>query len=135
MRNNFKQHLFSMIPITNIPRSSFNRSHTVKTTINSGKLYPVLVDEILPGDTVNFRPFAFARLATLAVPVMDNCYLDFHCFYVPNRLVWENWQRFCGEQDNPGDSTDFLIPTITAPAGGFEVGSIFRLHGITHWCS
>lgn len=119
-----------MVPRANIPRSSFDRSHTVKTTINSGYLYPVLVDEILPGDTVNFRPRAFARLATLAVPVMDNSYLDFHCFFVANRLVWENWQRFCGEQDDPDDSTDFLVPTITAPDGGFANGSIYDYMGI-----
>lgn len=119
-----------MVPRANIPRSSFDRTHTVKTTINSGYLYPVLVDEILPGDTVNFRPRAFARLATLAVPVMDNCYLDFHCFFVPNRLVWENWPRFCGEQDDPDDSTDFLVPTITAPQDGFPNGSIYDYMGI-----
>lgn len=119
-----------MVPSVKVPRSSFDRSHTVKTTINSGYLYPVLVDEILPGDTVNFRPRAFARLATLAVPVMDNCYLDFHCFFVPNRLVWDNWPRFCGEQDDPDDSTDFLVPTITAPEGGFPNGSIYDYMGI-----
>lgn len=98
--------------------------------MNSGYVVPVMIDEILPGDTVNFRPRAFARLATLAVPVMDDCYLDFFAFFVPNRLVWENWQRFCGEQDNPDDSTDFLIPTITAPAGGFANGSIFDYMGL-----
>lgn len=123
-RKSFKQHLFSMIPRTNIARSQFNRSFNHKTTMNSGKLVPIMVDEILPGQTVNLRPFIFARLATLAVPVMDNCYFDIFAFFVPNRLVWEHWVNFCGEQDNPDDSTDYLIPTLTAPAGGFKVGSL-----------
>ena len=113
-----------MIPRTNIARSQFNRSFNHKTTMNSGKLVPIMIDEILPGQTVNLRPFIFARLATLAVPVMDNCYFDIFAFFVPNRLVWEHWVNFCGEQDNPDDSTDYLIPTLTAPAGGFEVGSL-----------
>ena len=129
-RKSFKQHLFSMIPRTNIARSQFNRSFNHKTTINSGKLVPIMVDEILPGETVNLRPFIFARLATLAVPVMDNCYFDTFVFFVPNRLVWEHWVNFCGEQNNPDDSTDYLIPTLDSPSNGFEVGSLADYFGI-----
>lgn len=129
-RKSFKQYLFSMLPRTNISRSHFNRSFDCKTTINSGYLIPLVVDEILPGQTVNMRPQIFARLATLAVPVMDNCYLDYFAFFVPNRLVWEHWVNFCGEQDNPDDSTDYLIPTLDAPANGFAVGSLADYFGL-----
>lgn len=129
-RKSFKQHLFSMIPRTNIARSQFNRSFNHKTTMNSGKLVPIMVDEILPGQTVNLRPFIFARLATLAVPVMDNCYFDTFAFFVPNRLVWEHWVNFCGEQVNPDDSIDYLIPTLDSPSNGFEVGSLADYFGI-----
>ena len=102
------QHLFSQIPRADIQRSSFNRSHGYKTTLDSGYLVPFFVDEVLPGDTFNLKATLFGRLATPVVPFMDNMYLETFFFFVPNRLVWDNWQKFNGEQKNPGDSTDFL---------------------------
>lgn len=106
-------HQFSQIPKADIQRSSFNRSHGLKTTINAGQLIPILVDEVLPGDTFNVNCSLFGRLNTPITSVMDNIFLETFFFYVPTRLVWDNWQRFNGEQKNPGDSTDFLIPTLT----------------------
>lgn len=122
------QHLFSQIPRADIQRSSFNRSHGYKTTLDSGYLVPFFVDEVLPGDTFNLKATLFGRLATPAVPFMDNMYLETFFFFVPNRLVWDNWQKFNGEQKNPGDSTDFLIPTLEA--GTHQVGSIADYFGI-----
>lgn len=124
------QHLFAQVPKTDIPRSKFNRSHGLKTTFDSGYLVPILIDEILPGDTVNLKATLFTRLATLISPIMDNIYMDTFFFFVPERLVWENFQRMCGEQDNPDDSTDFIFPTITAPEGGFEPLSLADYFGI-----
>ncbi len=124
------QHLFSQVPKTEIPRSRFNRSHGLKTTFDAGYLVPILVDEVLPGDTFNLNCTLFTRLATLISPIMDNLYMDTFFFFVPERLVFENFQRMCGEQDNPDDSTDFLFPTITAPPGGFPVGSLADYFGI-----
>ncbi len=124
------QHLFSQVPKTNIPRSKFNRSHGLKTTFDAGYLVPILVDEVLPGDTFNLNATLFTRLATLISPIMDNLYMDTFFFFVPERLVFDNFQRMCGEQDNPDDSTDFLFPTITAPTGGFAVGSLADYFGI-----
>lgn len=111
--NRSTQHLFSQIPSTQIPRSVFDRSHGYKTTFNSGFLVPFYVDEVLPGDSFKLTATLFARLATPIVPFMDNLYLETFFFFVPNRLVWDNWQRFNGEQKNPTDSTDFLIPTVS----------------------
>lgn len=111
-------HDFSKVPQADIPRSSFDRSHGIKTTFNSGYLVPVFVEEVLPGDTLNLSMTGFGRLATPIVPFMDNLFLDSFFFFVPNRLLWSNWQKFNGEQDNPGDSVSFLIPQIVAPAGG-----------------
>lgn len=122
------QHLFSQIPRADIQRSSFNRSHGYKTTLDSGYLVPFFVDEVLPGDTFNLKATLFGRLATPVVPFMDNMYLETFFFFVPNRLVWDNWQKFNGEQKNPGESTDFLIPTLEA--GKHEVGSIADYFGI-----
>lgn len=122
------QHLFSQIPRADIQRSNFNRSHGYKTTFNSGYLVPFYIDEVLPGDTFNLKATLFGRLATPVVPFMDNLYLETFFFFVPNRLVWDNWQKFNGEQENPGDSTDFLIPTLAANT--WQVGSIADYFGI-----
>jgi hypothetical protein len=95
-------------------RTKFDRSHVYKTTFNSGKLIPIFVDEVLPGDTTRMSVNYFARLATPVKPIMDNIYLDWFFFFVPNRLVWEHWQNFCFEQEDPDDSTDYVIPAIVA---------------------
>lgn len=124
------KHQFSQVPRADIPRSSFNRSHGYKTTFDSGYLVPFYVDEALPGDTFNLRATLFSRLATPISPIMDNMFLETFYFAVPIRLIWENWQRFNGEQDNPGDSTDYLIPTITSPSGGWQVGTISDYFGL-----
>ena len=127
------QHTFAQSPQANIPRASFNRSHGYKTTFNEGYLVPVFVDEVLPGDTVSLNMTAFARLATPIYPIMDNMYLESFFFFVPNRLVWTNWERFNGAQDNPASSTDFILPTMTAPAGagvGVATGDLADYMGI-----
>ena len=115
----YSQHSFAQIPSVHTQRSQFDRSYTVKTTFDFDQLIPIHVDEILPGDTVNLNLQSFARLATQAVPVMDNMYLDFRFFFVPNRLVWNHWEQFNGYQENPGDSTDFLIPCLDTTMGNF----------------
>ena len=106
------QHLFSQIPSTNIQRSVFDRSHTHKTTFDAGYLVPFYLDEVLPGDSFKISATTFARLNTPIVPFMDNLYLDTFFFYVPTRLLWRHWKNFNGEQKNPGDSIDFIIPTF-----------------------
>lgn len=97
------QHVFAQVPRANIPRSSFRRNMTWKTAFDSGYLVPIYVDECLPGDTFNLKLTTFARLSTPVVPYMDNLYMDFFFFYVPNRLLWDNWERFLGAQDKPSD--------------------------------
>lgn len=124
------KHTFSQVPQAEIPRASFDRSHGHKTTFDAGYLIPVFLDEALPGDTFKVRMTGFARLATPIFPVMDNMFMDSFFFAVPYRLVWDNWQKFNGEQENPGDSTDYLIPQITAPAGGYPIGSLSDYYGI-----
>lgn len=122
-------HVFSKIPRAMIQRSSFNRSHTYKTAMDSNYLVPFFVDEVLPGDTFNLKASLFGRLATPAVPFMDNLYLDTFFFFVPNRLVWKNWQKFNGEQEDPGDSTDFLVPTVECDGTS---GTIYDYFGIPY---
>lgn len=123
-------HRFSMIPRADIPRSSFQRESTHKTTFDAGYLVPVYVDEVLPGDTFKLDMTAFVRLATPIAPIMDNMHLDSFFFFVPNRLIWNNWQKFMGQQDNPGDSTSYVVPQQVSPAGGYAVGSLQDYMGL-----
>lgn len=120
---------FSQVPNSPIQRSVFDRSHDYKTTMDSGYLIPFFVDEVLPGDTFKLRVNAFVRMNTLISPFMDNVFMDTFFFFVPTRLVWDNWQRFCGEQKKPGDSTDFLIPSLSG-TNTFTNGTIFDYMGL-----
>ena len=123
-------HRFAMIPQADIPRASFDRQFTHKTTFDAGYLIPVYVDEVLPGDTFKLRMTALARLATPLFPVMDNMKLSSFFFFVPNRLIWNNWQKFMGEQVNPGDSISYSVPQQVSPTGGYAVGSLQDYMGL-----
>lgn len=124
------QHTFASVPEAQIQRSQFDRQSTTKTTLDAGWLVPVFVDEALPGDTFNIKMTAFGRLTTLLRPIMDNIYVESQFFAVPYRLLWDNWQKFNGEQLNPGDSTDYLIPQITPPVGGWTEQSLYDYLGV-----
>ena len=121
---------FAKVPQANIPRSTFNRSHGYKTTFDQGALIPVLVDEVYPGDTFNVKMTAFARLSTPIKPIMDNMYLDSFFFFVPYRLLWENFKKFLGEQEDPADTISYTIPQQTVPAGGYDTGSLHDYFGL-----
>lgn len=125
-------HRFSDAPAMYMKRTRFDRSHVYKTTFNSGKLIPVFLDEVLPGDTTRMSVNYFARLATPIKPIMDNIYLDWFFFFVPNRLVWEHWQNFCFEQEDPDDSTDYVIPSVTATGNSENayIGSLWDYFGL-----
>jgi len=123
-------HDFSRVPRAEIPRSSFDRSHGVKTTFNSGWLVPIFVDEALPGDTFNLNMTGFARLATPLHPFMDNVFMNTFFFAIPMRLVWDNWVKMMGEQTNPGDSVDYVTPQIVSPVGGYTEESLYDYFGL-----
>lgn len=115
----------AMNPRPRVPRSKFSGTWSRKTTFDAGWLVPFMCNEILPGDFMRYRITAYIRMATLAFPMMDSQRIDTHFFFVPMRLLWSNWARFMGEQDNPTDSIDYTIPTVTSPEGGFAEHSIF----------
>ena len=120
-------HEFSRVPKADIQRSVFNRSHDLKTTFDAGYLVPIFVDEALPGDTFTLNTTAFGRLATPINPIMDNIHIETFFFAVPHRLVWDNWEKFCGEQTDPDDSTDYLIPTVTTTATNSSLWDYFGI--------
>lgn len=123
-------HTFAQVPSASIPRSSFDRSSEHKTTFDAGLLVPIYVDEALPGDTFHMNMTAFMRLTTPIKPIMDNMWVNTFWFFVPNRLIWTNWARFNGEQNSPGDSTDFLMPQMVGPTGGWDYGSLGDYFGL-----
>lgn len=104
---------FAIVPDIEIPRSTFSRASSYKTTFNEDLLIPIFTDEVLPGDTFNLNVAHLIRLSTPIFPVMDNIHIDMHFFFVPNRIIWENWERMNGAQDNPGDTVDYLVPQVT----------------------
>lgn len=112
-----KAHNFSNAPQVYQKRSRFDRSFVRKMTFDEGNLVPFFVDEVLPGDTISLTVRDFCRLSTPVAPFMDNLYLDKFFFFVPNRLVWEHWQNFCFEQEDPDDSTDYVVPTCQLAGG------------------
>lgn len=125
------QHKFSQIPDCKLQRSKFNRSHGYKTTFDANYLIPIFIDEALPGDSFNLKMTALGRVATPLKPIMDNLYMDTFFFAVPIRLVWDNWQKFNGEQTDPGDSTSFTVPQMTATAvTGYLEGSLHDYFGL-----
>ena len=128
--NTSGQYSFARIPSVSTPRSTFDRSNGLKTTFSSGYLVPIFVDEALPGDTMSMELTTFARMATPLHPIMDNLKLDIFFFAVPIRLIWDNFQKFMGEQDDPGDSTDFLIPTTNPGVVGQAPGSMWDYFGL-----
>ena len=109
------QHNFAISPQNQVPRSSFKRSHTVKTTLDAGRLVPFYIDEVYPGDTFNCKATLFGRMATPIVPAMDNAYMDTFFFFVPYRLLWKHWKEFNGENPLAGyQSTEYEVPQVTA---------------------
>lgn len=124
---------FAVNPVSlDISRSLFNRDHKVLFSGNVGDVIPFYVDEILPGDTFNVTTSKVVRLQPLVTPIMDNLYLDTYYFFVPNRLVWTHWINFMGENTESAwvPTTEYTIPQITVPSGGFATGTIADYMGI-----
>ena len=129
------QHSFAVTPAVDIPRASFKRDANYKTTFNAGKLIPIYLDEVLPGDTFNLKLTSFSRiLSPLKYPIMDNLYMDFQFFFVPIRLVYDDYEKFFGSSQGPEGNWKYddshLMPGVTSPAGGWPCMSIADYFGL-----
>lgn len=115
-----------------IARSTFRRDHSVKLSFNVGDVIPFYVDEVLPGDTFQLKTSMVARLQTLLTPMMDNLYLDTYFYFVPNRIVWQHWRELMGENTQSAwiPTTEYSVPQVSAPSGGWSIGSIADYMGI-----
>lgn len=131
MSRNTESH-FATLPRVDISRSTFDRSASLKTSFNVGQIVPFFIDEVLPGDTFDIKTSKVVRMPSLITPIMDNIYLDTYYFFVPNRLVWSHWKEFNGENTESAwiPKTEYEVPQLTAPDGGWDVGTIADYFGI-----
>ena len=130
--NRNSEYNFAQNPQVGVSRSRFQRNSDNKTTFNTGDLIPIYLDEVLPGDTHQIDLACVMRMATPIFPVMDNAYCDFYFFFVPNRLLWEHWKEFMGENKKTAwtPKTEYSVPQVTAPEGGWEEGTLADYLGL-----
>ena len=131
MNRNSEQH-YAQVPHAEIRRAKFQRDFNLLTTMNEGDLVPIYLDEVLPADTFKINLNALVRMATPLYPVMDNAYMDFYFFFVPARLLWKHFQNLMGQNDSTfwAETTEYTTPVTTAPAGGWNVGTLADYFGI-----
>ncbi len=131
MNRNTELH-FTELPTINISRSKFERNSEHKTSFNTGDLIPIYIDEVLPGDTIKMNLANVTRMTTPIYPVMDNAFIDTFFFFIPNRLIWKHWPEFWGENNSTHweQTTEYEIPQIKAPAGGWKKGTLADYLGI-----
>nr|DAM38707.1 MAG TPA: major capsid protein [Microviridae sp.] len=130
--NRNSENRFAENPQVGVSRSRFQRNSDNKTTFNAGDLIPVYLDEVLPGDTHQIDMACVMRMATPIFPVMDNAFCDFYFFFIPNRLLWEHWKEFMGENKTTAwtPKTEYSIPQVTAPTGGWAEGTLADYLGL-----
>lgn len=130
--NRNSEYNFAQNPQVGVSRSRFQRNSDIKTTFNTGDLIPIYLDEVLPGDTHQVDVACVMRMATPIFPVMDNAFCDFYFFFVPNRLLWEHWKEFMGENKETAwtPKTEYSVPQVTAPTGGWAEGTLADYLGL-----
>ena len=130
--NRNSEYNFAQNPQVGVSRSRFQRNSDNKTTFNTGDLIPIYLDEVLPGDTHQVDVACVMRMATPIFPVMDNAFCDFYFFFVPNRLLWQHWKEFMGENKETAwtPKTEYSIPQVTAPKGGWAEGTLADYLGL-----
>ena len=130
--NRNSEYNFAQNPQVGVSRSRFQRNSDNKTTFNTGDLIPIYLDEVLPGDTHQIDVACVMRMATPIFPVMDNAFCDFYFFFVPNRLIWEHWKEFMGENKETAwtPKTEYSVPQVTAPTGGWAEGTLADYLGL-----
>lgn len=123
---------FAENPIINITRSKFKKRFRVLTTFNAGRIIPIKVMEVLPGQTSNINITSVIRMTTPIKPVMDNCWCDLMAFFVPNRIIYDGWEELQGaNKSGPWKpSVEKTVPQVTAPEGGWNPGTIADYMGI-----
>ena len=129
MARSVMKNRFAQAPQAKLPRSSFNRSHGLKTTFDADYLVPIYVDEVIPGSTFNLKTSALIRLNSPTLhPLMDNLRATIHYFFVPYRILWTNWEKMHGAQTDPGDSIAYTTPVLGASTSRNVVSGNYLLY-------
>lgn len=123
---------FASVPTLDISRCKLTKKHDHKTSFSNGSIIPIYVDDILPGTTVKMKMASLVRMMTPLVPVADNAYLDIMFYFVPNRIIWDHWINFMGENDTApwAQQNNYEVPQITCPSGGWAKGSLADYFGL-----
>ncbi len=132
MSINLNSH-FASVPTMEHPRSTYDMSCNIKTAFNVGEVIPFFCTEVLPGDTWKVDTSKVLRMPPLVTAPMDNLMLDTYYFFIPNRILWEHWRDFLGENRQSAwiPSTEYEIPQIKSPTGtGWTKGTIADYFGI-----
>ena len=123
-------HSLQNVPIPRFPRARFNLSHSVTTSMDVGTLYPIDWQEVVPGDVFKCRAFDVSRVtSSFLKPVMDNLYLDVYHFFVPHRLVYDNFEKVFGNP-NPSAYTDNALEEIPMSYGVVKPGTVADYLGL-----
>ena len=124
---------FTNNPVSlDISRSVFDLNHSFTCSFNLGDVIPIFVSEILPGDTVSVDTTSVIRVQPMVTPVMSSIYFDTYFFFVPNRLIWQHWINFMGENTESAwiPSVEYTVPQVTIPSGGYVEGTIADYMGV-----
>lgn len=129
-----KDYSFNVMPSVSISRSRFVRRPQHKTSFNLGQIIPIFCDEVLPGDTRSIDMAALVRMSTPIAPIMDNIFIDYFAFFVPNRIVWDHWKEFMGENNTSAGipQVEYSIPYVADDETlvSIEVGSYGDYFGL-----
>jgi hypothetical protein len=116
-----KKNLFNSVQLTKPKKNVFDLTHDVKLSTNMGQLTPILTLECVPGDKFNLGAESLIRFAPMTAPVMHRMDVTMHYFFVPNRILWDNWEKFITQHNS-----EYVAPYINYNAA-WTNGSIERL--------
>lgn len=132
-KNKHKNYHFEKLPQIKKRQSAFRDPYSHITTYNTGQLIPIMCKEILPGDNItDFKLSSIQRLQTLIDPIFSSMFYEVNAFFVPNRIIWEHWQNFCGQNDTDAwtDSETYSVPQLIIPENGFRCKSLADYLGV-----
>lgn len=124
MADKYTNTRYNHAPTIKKGRTRFDLSHNVLTTFNTGDLVPVLCEPVYPGETFSLKTASLVRLETSLHQTMDNAYLEFAFFFVPNRIIYDDFEKMLGANDDPWtQQVTYSLPQIflTGASGATNV--------------
>lgn len=123
--------IFSKISSKRPNRNKFNLSHHKKLSLKMGELVPILCQEIVPGDKFRVNTEMMLRFAPMLAPIMHNVDIKMEYFFVPNRLIWEEFEKFItGGPDGTAEPVPPYIPYDSNLSQYFQEGSLADYLGV-----